>query len=252
MRSIKHGARLGLAAIGIMLVSPVALAQDEGSASAIESKIRALAPAAGSIAISETPIDGLLQVQVSNEIYYASSDARYLVIGRIMDLDTRENITDQAKAGLRKDVLDGLDRSQQISFSPAAPEYELLVFTDIDCGYCRKLHEQIDEYMAQGIAINYMAFPRAGVASHSYDKFVSVWCADDQQAAITLAKSGAEPEPQQCENPISDQYELGRELGVTGTPALVTSDGGLIPGYVPPAQLKERLIAMKAPSLKSD
>ncbi|NNL94610.1 MAG: DsbC family protein, partial [Xanthomonadales bacterium] len=214
MRTFKHGAWATLMVTGTILVSTQIVAQEEGSASAIESKIRALAPAAESIAISETPIDGLLQVQVNNEIYYASSDAKYLVIGRIMDLDTRENITDQAKAGLRKDVLEGLDRSQQISFSPSAPDYELLVFTDIDCGYCRKLHEQIDEYMAAGIAINYMAFPRAGIASHSYDKFVSVWCADDQQAAITLAKTGAEPEPQQCENPISKQYELGRELGV--------------------------------------
>ena len=97
-----------------------------------------------------------------------------------------------------------------------------------------------------------MAFPRAGVASHSYDKFVSVWCADDQQGALTLAKNGEEPDPLQCENPISDQYEFGRSLGVTGTPALITSDGGLIPGYVPPAQLKDRLVAMKAPTVQAD
>ena len=240
-----------MAAVGAA-ASYSAIAGEEDAATAIETKIRALAPTADSIAISETPIDGLLQVQVNNEIYYASSDAKYLVIGRIMDLDTRENITDQAKAGLRKDLLNGLDHSQQISFSPAEPEYELLVFTDIDCGYCRKLHEQIEDYMAEGIAINYMAFPRAGLASHSYEKFVSVWCADDQQAAITLAKSGEEPDPLQCENPVGAQYELGREIGVTGTPALVTADGALIPGYVPPAQLKERLIAMKAPVANGD
>jgi thiol:disulfide interchange protein DsbC len=218
---------------------------DEGF-QAIEAKIRLMAPNAPTIAISETPIDGVLQVQLSNEIYYATSDAKYLIAGRIIDMDTQVNLTDQAKAGIRKDLLTNLDASQQISFTPTSPVHELMVFTDIDCGYCRKLHSQIEGYMAAGIAINYMAFPRAGVGSHSYDKFVSVWCADDQRAALTDAKAGNEPEPKQCENPITEQYDLGRALGVSGTPALVTPDGTLIPGYMPPEQLKERLEALDA------
>lgn len=229
-----------------------AVAQDETAVSDIETKIRALAPGVSSIAISETPVEGLLQVQVDNEIYYASKDAKYLVVGRIMDLDTKVNITDQAKSAIRKDALVGLDVSQQITFSPAEPEHELLVFTDIDCGYCRKLHNQIEEYMAEGIAIHYLAFPRAGTGSHSFDKFVSVWCADDQQAALTLAKAGEEPEPLQCENPIEDQYALGRSIGITGTPALVTADGTLIPGYVPPAQLRQRLEALETQVAQAD
>lgn len=231
------------------LVMPAALAlagtagaqeaADDGNA--IEAKIRALAPNAETIAISETPIDNLLQVQINSEIYYATSDAKYLISGRVIDLDTRTDITDQARSGIRKAYLDGLDPAEQISFSPAEPDFELLVFTDIDCGYCRKLHDQIDDYMAEGIAIHYLAFPRAGVGSHSFDKYVSVWCAADKQVALTDAKSGTDPEPLKCDNPIEGQYQLGRELGVTGTPALLTSDGTLIPGYVPPAQLRERL-----------
>ncbi|NND43736.1 MAG: thioredoxin fold domain-containing protein [Xanthomonadales bacterium] len=230
----------------------LAFAQEEPATSAIETKIRNLAPGVSSIAISETPIDGILQVQVDNEIYYASDDAKYLVIGRIMDMDTRVNITDQAKSALRKDALANLDEAQHISFSPAEPQHELLVFTDIDCGYCRKLHTQIEEYMAEGIAIHYLAFPRAGSGSHSFEKFVSVWCADDQQAALTLAKSGEEPAPLQCENPIEDQYKLGVSIGITGTPALVTADGTLIPGYMPPAQLKERLEAIETQVAQAD
>lgn len=233
-------------------LATVAAAQDEPATSEIETKIRALAPGVSSIAISETPLEGILQVQVDSEIYYASDDAKYLLIGRILDMDTRVNITDQAKSVIRREMLTGLDSSQQISFSPVKPEYELLVFTDIDCGYCRKLHAQIEEYMAEGIAINYMAFPRAGQSSHSFEKFVSVWCADDQQEALTLAKAGEEPEPMQCENPVGDQYALGQELGVTGTPALITVDGTLIPGYMPPAQLKERLEALEPQMAKAD
>ena len=214
---------------------------------AAEAKIRELAPSATTVAISETPVDGLLQAQIENDIVYISADGAYLLQGVLFDIDARVNLTDQAKSGLRRELLENLDDPRQISFSPEdEPDYSLLVFTDIDCGYCRKLHEQIDEYTAAGIEINYMAFPRAGIGSHSYEKYVSVWCAEDQQEALTLAKSGGEPEPLQCDNPVLEQYELGQQAGVTGTPAIVTADGTLIPGYMPPEALRARLDAMNA------
>jgi thiol:disulfide interchange protein DsbC len=159
-------------------------------------------------------------------------------------MDTREDLTESAKSQLRAEVISSIDTAKQISFSPENPAYELMVFTDIDCGYCRKLHAQMEEYNANGIAIHYMAFPRAGIGSKSYEKAVSVWCSEDQQSALTLAKAGSDPEPEQCENPVAEQYQLGQELGVTGTPALLTANGQLIPGYVPPEQLKARLDQM--------
>ena len=232
----------------LLVATAFAATVDEASAGMIEEKVRTLAPNAKTIAISETPIDGLLQVQINSDIVYITSDGQYLVQGQIMDIETRANITDNAKSGIRMGLLGNLKQDEQITFSPVEPKYDLLVFTDIDCGYCRKLHDQVAEYNEEGIAIHYMAFPRAGIGSDSYDKFVSVWCADDQQAALTLAKNGADPEPQKCPNPIADQYELGREIGVTGTPALVTADGTLIPGYMPPAQLRERLESLEAPT----
>ena len=221
-----------------------ALAEDSAD-SVVEDKIRTLVPNAKTIAISETPIEGIMQVQINSDIVYVSSDGQYLIQGQIMDIDTRMNITDHAKSGIRQGLLSDLNADEQISFAPEKAKYDLLVFTDIDCGYCRKLHNQMEEYNEEGIAIHYLAFPRAGVGSESYDKFVSVCCADDQRAALTLAKNGDDPEPQKCPNPIADQYELGRELGVTGTPALVTSDGTLIPGYMPPAQLRQRLESLQ-------
>lgn len=220
-------------------------AAETGSFDAVEAKIRALVPNAKTIAISETPIEGVLQVQINSDIVYVTADGQYLLQGQIMNIDTKANLTDQAKSGIRLTLLTDLKKEEQISFAPEEPKYELLVFTDIDCGYCRKLHNQMDGYNEQGIAINYMAFPRAGIGSDSYDKFVSVWCSADQQEAMTLAKNGTDPLPQKCPNPIAAQYELGREVGVTGTPALLTSDGTLIPGYMPPAQLRQRLDSLE-------
>ena len=213
---------------------------------AVEEKLRTLAPNATTIAVSESPIEGILQVQINSDIIYVTANGQYLLQGQIMDIDTRTNITDQAKSGIRLGLLTDLKREEQITFAPEQAKYDLLVFTDIDCGYCRKLHNQMAEYNEAGIAIHYMAFPRAGIGSTSFDKFVSVWCSDDQQAALTLAKNGGEPEPQECPNPIAEQYNLGHELGVTGTPALVTDDGTLIPGYMPPAQLRQRLESLAA------
>ena len=232
----------------LLVTSAFAETAEEKDFNAVEKKVRTLVPNAKTIAISETPIEGILQVQINSDIIYVTSNGKYLVQGQIMEIDSRVNITDQAKSGIRLDLLTGLKRDEQISFSPDKPKYDLLVFTDIDCGYCRKLHNQVAEYNEEGIAIHYMAFPRAGIGSASYDKFVSVWCADDQQAAMTLAKNGTDPEPLKCLNPIAEQYDLGREVGVTGTPALVTADGTLIPGYVPPAQLRERLESLEAPA----
>ena len=228
---------------GLLLTAPLtALAQDDYSA--VEERVRTLAPNAKSIAVSETPIEGILMVQVGGEIVYMTADGNYMIQGRVVNMDTREDLTESAKSEVRRELIVGIDTTKQITFSPEEPAYDLTVFTDIDCGYCRKLHAQVDAYNENGIAIHYMAFPRAGIGSRSYEKFVAVWCADDQQEAMTQAKLGGEPDPDQCDNPIAEQYELGTALGVTGTPALLTADGTLIPGYVPPEKLRERLDKM--------
>jgi len=232
----------------LMLTAVNVSANEDQAFDVVEAKIRSLVPNAKTIAISETPIEGILQVQINSDIVYVTSDGQYLLQGQIMDIDTKANITDQAKSGIRLSLLTDINLDEQITFSPEKPEYDLIVFTDIDCGYCRKLHNQMDGYNEQGIAIHYMAFPRAGIGSDSYDKFVSVWCSDDQNDALTLAKNGTDPEPQKCPNPIADQYELGREVGVTGTPAILTSDGTLIPGYMPPEQLRQRLDSLGTPA----
>jgi thiol:disulfide interchange protein DsbC len=228
---------------GALLVVSVASAA-EPDYSVVEEQMRTLAPQAKSIAISETPIEGLLMVQINGDIVYATADGKYLIQGRVVDMATREDLTEGAKSEVRRELLASVDGSKQITFAPDKPAYDLMVFTDIDCGYCRKLHAQIAEYNQQGIAIHYMSFPRAGVGSLSYEKAVSVWCAKDPRAAMTKAKLGEEPEPAQCDNPIADQYQLGLDLGVSGTPSLLTADGQMIPGYVPPDQLRERLDRM--------
>jgi thiol:disulfide interchange protein DsbC len=133
-----------------------------------------------------------------------------------------------------------------IVFSPPVTRYTVTVFTDVDCGYCAKLHRELDSYLAEGIAIRYIAFPRAGIPSQSYDEMVSVWCSADPRKAIGDAKARRPVEPKVCDNPVAKQYEMGRLVGVRGTPTIIMETGDVIPGYMPAAQLRQAIEEAKA------
>ncbi|OAB55435.1 hypothetical protein AY599_02580 [Leptolyngbya valderiana BDU 20041] len=231
--------RKGMLGLAALASSGALLAAD-----AIEERLQGLVPDMSQVTIAETPIDGVMQVQIGSDVIYMSEDGRYLFQGRLVDMDTQIDLTDQAKSSVRAEALASLDASDFVTFGPEDAEYEILVFTDPDCGYCRRLHEQIAEYADVGVQVNYLAFPRAGVGSESYNKLVSVWCADDRNAAMDIAKAGGTPPAQSCDNPVEEQYRLGQSLGVTGTPSILLRNGGIIPGYVPPQQLIGRLDAL--------
>ena len=188
--------------------------------------------------VNEAPVDGFYEVTYGPKIYYVSLDGRYLFSGELYDLKSRTNLTEKNRAGARLKALSDVDESSLIVYKAKGEEKHVItVFTDIDCGYCRKLHSGMAQMNELGITVRYMAFPRAGVNSPSYDKAVSVWCAKDRNKAMDAAKSGAVLEMAKCDSPVKEQLALGQTLGVTGTPAIVLQDGTLMPGYMPPQQL---------------
>ncbi|WP_295405746.1 DsbC family protein [uncultured Thiocystis sp.] len=194
--------------------------------------------------IEAAPIKGLYEVMVGTDLMYVTGDGRYFVNGHIVDLKTREDLTEPRLASARKLLIDGLGESQMVIFGPADAKHTITVFTDIECGYCRKLHSQIDAYGKEGIRVRYLFFPRAGKGSPAYDEAVSVWCAGDDAArrqAMTDAKAGKTIEVKTCDHPIDAHMALGAELGLRGTPAIVTEKGDLIPGYVEPKRLAAEL-----------
>lgn len=232
--------------LSLAAIASVSQAQDYPE---VSDAIERLIPNAQQVAIAETPVPGVLEVQVDSDIIYLSADGGYLFQGKLFDLEKRVDLTDQARSEIRRELLNGVSASEQITFAPANPDHEVIIFTDVDCGYCRKLHEQMTQYNDLGIAVHYMMYPRSGVGSPSYDKAVSVWCSADQKTAMTEAKQGSDPVKRECDNPVESQYRLGQKIGMTGTPAIVTRDGTLIPGYVPPEALKQRLDALAAVSV---
>ncbi len=228
-------------ALGALFCVSAALAGRE----AIEHSLAKLIPDERPDSIAPSPIPGLFEVSFGGTVLYMSEDGRYLIQGDLLDLKTRENLTERTRAKARRKALAALGEENMVVFAPKDPKYTVTVFTDIDCPYCRKLHSQIKDYNAEGIKVRYLAFPRAGIGSPSYEKAVSVWCAEDRQKAMTLAKAGKAIEKRTCPNPVAQEYRLGKALGVGGTPAIILEDGTLIPGYVPPKRLLQILSAKR-------
>lgn len=212
-----------------------------GPDAAIRNAIVKVVPNTVIESIKPSPIPGYKEVSIGGQVVYVSTDGKYLIQGSLMELATRENLTDASEAVLRRGVLDAVPRERRIVFSPANPKYRVTVFTDIDCGYCRKLHAQIADYNKEGISVEYLFFPRAGLNSESYNKAVNVWCAVDRRKALTDAKLDKPVAKKTCANPVTADYELGRRVGVDGTPAIYASDGTQLGGYLPPDQMLARL-----------
>ncbi|MBF0219008.1 MAG: DsbC family protein [Gammaproteobacteria bacterium] len=197
--------------------------------------------------IQETPIKGLYEVTFGVNVYYVSADGRYLMDGSMRDLSSGENLTQLHLATLRQQMMQKLDPKSRITYAAVGEEkFAITVFTDIDCSYCRKLHSGMAEMNKLGITVHYLAMPRAGVGSDSYDKAVSVWCAADRNKAMDKAKNSGDIERKSCDNPVANHMELASDFGVSGTPALILGDGELIPGYLPPQRLLQLLEEKKA------
>jgi thiol:disulfide interchange protein DsbC len=225
-----------------MAVSSPVFAADSAELQAVRAKINAMFDQIGPENVDESPVDGWYTVHKGSIVAYVSADGRYLLQGDMIDLDNQVNLTEQTRNVTRREVMSALEDDQTIIFSPADVKHRVTVFTDVDCTYCRKLHSQIDEYLAAGIEVRYLLYPRNGPASQSWSTSEDVWCARDRNLALTAAKMGREFDSQKCDaSTISDHYTLGQNVGLTGTPAIVFEDGTLVSGYLPPATLASRL-----------
>jgi thiol:disulfide interchange protein DsbC len=234
----------GAAAVWLPQSATQAHAQDStatSEAAALVAKLKALRPDIPIEGVSSSPVPGIYALELTGgTVFYGTSDGRYLFAGDLYELgdDDLVNLADIGRATKRKALMDAVAVSDMVVF-PASGETKAVinVFTDVDCGYCRKLHQEVTELNDLGIEVRYLAYPRAGVGSPSYSKIVSAWCAEDPNAAITELKAGNDIPPMSCDNPVAEQFGLGQEIGVTGTPAIVLEDGRLIPGYAPAAEL---------------
>ncbi|MEE9342893.1 MAG: DsbC family protein [Gammaproteobacteria bacterium] len=219
--------------LAMVAVNHVALADEAAVKKAVQKmlgnvEVSSLKPAAA---------PGLYEVVYGAKVFYASEDGRYIFQGDLLDMQTQTNLTEQSKMGAVKATLATIDEKKMIVFTPEKTKHTITVFTDIDCGYCRKMHNEMDTFLKEGIRVRYMMYPRAGKKSEAYTKAVSVWCSDDRQGSLTKSKNNKAIPVKTCDHPIDEHMELAGEFGLRGTPLVILDDGSIQPGYVPAVEL---------------
>ena len=238
--------------LAFVLVAASAQAADKPEDAAARKALQELVPQAKLDAIESAPLPGYRQIIVGSQMVYVSDDGKYLLQGTLYDTQNKRDLTGARLAVDHKKKVDAVPLSKRIVFAPDKPKYKITVFTDLDCGYCRKLHSQIAEYNKRGIEVDYLFFPRTGLNTPSFDKAVSVWCAADRKAAFTAAKAGKNPAPAKCDNPVAEEYQLGTQVGVDGTPTIFAPDGSKLGGYLPPDQMLGKLESLGKASLAAN
>lgn len=239
--------KLTLLFIALTCLGQAAIASTEDLDN-VKKVLTSVMPNAEPDSVMESAMPGIYEAVFGAQVVYLSSDGRYMIEGDVYDLKQRVNLTEGLRKSGRVKAVNTIDKDSMIIFTPGDGKikHSITTFTDIDCGYCRKLHEQVKEYNKLGIEIRYASYPRAGFGSKPFYKAEAVWCATDAKKAMTFAKSGAKLEQlraieqvkdKDCKELIRKHMEVAKEVGVTGTPSLVMSSGKVIPGFVAPAQL---------------
>ncbi|QIQ20410.1 bifunctional protein-disulfide isomerase/oxidoreductase DsbC [Zophobihabitans entericus] len=217
------------------LVAGNALANDKD----ILNTLNNLGVQSNGVKITSSPISGLKTVLTPQGIFYVSDDGKYVSQGPIYNVQNGnpENIANSIIADLVKSVI-----KDAIVYKAANEKYVITVFTDITCSYCKKLHDEADEYNKLGITIRYLAYPRQGLDNQVAKDMQSIWSSSDRRAALDNAYKGGRVVAANSMVPyVANHYQIGRQIGITGTPAIVLADGQLVSGYVPPAELKTML-----------
>ncbi len=231
-----------LAVVGLSLTSTAAYSADEDkNIEKVRAELTKMIPPAADAEIIATPAKNVYRLQVQGSYAFAYVDGDHILIGDLYNTKDKANLGELAQSKLTADKIAAVPTSKMIVYGPKDAKRHITVFTDIDCGYCRKLHRELPEITAAGIQVRYLAFPRAGVGSDSHKKYVSVWCNDDQQTALTDAKAGKSVPTASCDNPVTESYNLGQQVGVRGTPTIIFDNGTITPGYLPHAELIKRL-----------
>ena len=229
-----------IAATGLTVTSTdaAAAAAESVDLEAIRERVAATLPGLTLTSIAETPVPTLFELVVDGQIYYVNESADYLFDGSLIELGTRTNLTENRLGGIQSSLIEEIGEENMLIYEPDEPsERSLTVFTDISCGFCRRLHEDIDVLLDAGVRVRYLLFPRAGLGSPGHQELESVWCADDPLAAMTTAKAGGRVPEANCENPIEAHMAVAERIGLRGTPLIYLDSGERIPGYREPAEL---------------
>ncbi len=219
----------------LLALTALGCAHAEDDTNALEAALADLFPNYPAPVITPAAVPGLSEVAFGTQVFYVSNDGRFLLGGPLISVADRANLTEARLAVARQEILEEADDVQPYRYPAEEVAHRLTVVTDIDCPYCRRLHNDLDGYRAAGLDVRYVMLPRSGKGSPSYRKAVAAACADDPEAAITAAMNGNDlaAGKTDCEHPIDDHMALAQRLGASSTPTLYLEDGRMLLGAKP-------------------
>lgn len=186
--------------------------------------------------VERSEIDGMYRVQLDKgPVVYAPASGEFFILGDLYSVGVEGfvNLGEERRSANRREALSGVPAEETIVFAATGDaRAHITVFTDVSCFYCQKLHKEVPELNRRGVEVRYLAYPRQGIGSPGFRQLASAWCADDRQSTLTRLKNKEKLAENVCPgNPVAEQFALGQDLGVQGTPAIVTADGEMVPGY---------------------
>ncbi len=228
-------------ALSLALLPSITVADD---AEQVKKRLeQMIGPDAKDAKVTQSEINGLYQIQLGLTVVYMSADGKYMMNGNMIDLANDKNLTRAVKAETRKKLLSAIDEKGMIVYPAKDEKHTVTVFTDIDCPYCKKLHKEIPALNKAGVTVRYLAYPRTGFNSPSFNKAVSVWCADDKAKTMDDAMVGLPPAKKKCDSPVKEHMIRAQMMEVNGTPNMILDNGNAIPGYAPAIEIIKMLKA---------
>jgi thiol:disulfide interchange protein DsbC len=205
--------------------------------------------------IRSTPVPGWNEIWLNGEPMYVSSDQRYLFNGRLLEIETKMDLTRAARARVRAIAIDALDERDMIIYAPAETKYQVTMFTDVSCAHCRQIQRDMEALNRLGVRVRLLALPRHGPGTEAWHAMEAAWCASDRKAALArlmdegIADESKAPRGENKAAPctpsiVAEQYALAQRLHLAGTPTIIAPNGEIIGGYLAPDALVRKLDAL--------
>lgn len=228
----------------LLLSLPLAATAADDEA-AVKAALARSFPNAADAVVRPAPVAGLYEAEIDGQVFYVSRDGKFVLVGDLWDLGAQKNLTEAQREKIAVRLLGDIGDQNMIVIGPRDAKRTITVFTDVDCPYCVRLHQDVPELNKNGVRVRYLLYPRSGIGGDTYKKSVAVWCAADRAKAVGIAKAGGKIELKTCDNPVARHYEMGHKLGVSGTPTIFLDNGKRLGGYMPAGNMLA-LLGLKA------
>ncbi len=202
-------------------------------------------------AVRPSPMPGLWEVVIGNEVRYTDPTGSFLLEGELIDLKGKKNLTEERVNQLNRIDFATLPFKDAVVWKNGTGKRRIAVFADPNCGFCKRFEVSLQEL--KDVTVYTFLLPILG--GDSPEKTRAIWCAKDRSGAWLgwMLKGEQPPKPgATCDDSaIERNLALSRKIHVNGTPAILLEDGNRIPGAVGAVELEKRLQALAAPARKS-